>query len=242
MKLRIWIFLGATLLALQPTLATAEKSKQQPSGSAIILPVEFESFLLTAGGSRELNPEWTATGTAMLQDAVDQLAGERYEIVDMPALTDQDRAILAEHRALHDVAVLNAISMIKNAGLKHKASNFDYSIGPGLSFLKARTGAEKLVIYSGTQEKFSGGRKAMMFLGVVAGAATGVGVIPTLGGSSAILSEVDLATGNITWVNYMAPTSKGDVREEIPAKNTIYYLYDDYPGGRLMKAELPASK
>ncbi len=204
---------------------------------AIVMPVDLEMFLLTAGGTRELQPEWTEIGTDNLQQAFDDASAKTFEPVSLPELTEEEQAILDEHMALFEVAVANSVTMITTAKMKHKIDNYDYTVGPGMAWLADRAGAEKLVMFSAVQEKSSGGRIAMMILGAAVGGTTGVYVSPGIGSSYGTVGIMDLKTGNIEWANYRTPV-KGDMRKEKSATSTVGDLMLAFPKGRLMRSTI----
>lgn len=218
-------------LAVAATVPAVAQTK------AVVMPVDLEMYLLTAGGTREFQPEWTETGTTNVQDAFNKASAAMFDPVSLPELTGEEQAILEEHMALFDVAIANSVTMITTAKLKHKIDNYDYTLGPGLAWLADKSGADKLVMFSAVQEKSSGGRVAMMILGAAVAGATGVYVAPGIGSSYGTAGIVDLVTGNIEWANYRTPV-KGDLRKETSANSTVDDLMQAFPKGRLMRSAI----
>src|SRR5215213_3329402 len=74
----------------------------------------------------------------------------------------------------------------------------------------------------------SAAKKALDVLTVIAGAAVGVGVVPTGGIQVGFASLVDLRTGNIVWFN-RAIDGMGDLREETEDSPAADQLLKDIP-------------
>lgn len=225
------------LLALCSVAVLCVSTHAADQTRAVVMPVDFEMYLLTAGGTREFQPEWSETGKAYTQAAVDEASAALFEPVALPELTEEEQAILDEHMALFEVAIANSVTMITIAKLRHKIDNYDYTVGPGLAWLADKSGADKLVMFSAVQEKSSGGRVAMMILGAAVAGATGVYVAPGIGSSYGTVGIVDLKTGNIEWANYRTPV-KGDMRKEESATSTVNDLMKAFPKGRLMRTTI----
>ena len=195
----------------------------------LLMPANFRMYELTAGGVSELVPEWTQRARDNLLDAVSLNAAEREgaNVIQLPELDDDERAIVEEHVALFEANVYSAVQMVLGSGLDKNYDDFEFTVGPGLGFLGERYGAEKALLVSGQQSKSSGGRKAMM----VFAAATGVAVISA--SSGVLVGEIDLASGDVTWINYAVPITSGDMRSRSDAERTVRQLMAPYPGGRL---------
>ena len=111
-----------------------------------------------------------------------------------------------------------AHEVITNGGAawQHKASRFDYTLGDGLAFLTARSGADAGLIVIGAQSVASGGRIALSIFSVVTGAFTGLYVPMAGGGTFLTAGIVDLRTGDILGFNFDSKFKAGR---------------DIYPGG-----------
>ncbi len=215
-----------TAKAQESTSSTASPTK------VVLLPVFYEFREWTASGKMDLVPDWTEESKASLTAATESALGKRTDIQFMKLgdLTAEEQATLREHLALFKLIAINSAQLIQVGGpaWKDKRTNFDYSIGPGLAFLKERTGSDHAMIVAGAGVRSSGGRIAMgIFLAVAIGA-----VIPP-GGAIVTTGTVDLATGNIQWFEYSMGT-KGDVRQAEGANNTVNFMLEAYPQSRFL--------
>jgi len=229
----------ATILSaclIVPTIGAAkEKAPPAPSGpplKVLVLPVDFDMLEFTASGMIEPVPKDTTQAEEQLQGATLRVLriSKKFETVDMPTLTEQERELLKEHVALYKLAAFNAGQMLRMGGpaWKAKRNNFDYSIGDGLKFLLDRSGADAAVVVGGFQLSSSGGRVAMALLLAAAGIA-----IP-MGGAQTTAGVVDLNTGNIRWLDERLGT-KGNVREKGGAEQTVRGVIGNYPASTLLK-------
>ena len=169
-----------------------------PTLKVLVMPSEVKIFNITAGGSLDIAADGTAAATAETDTATqrDVPANARLQMVTMPTLSADEQATLKEHLALYKLAASQANQVRALGGDWHEVlENFDYSVGPGLQFLKQRTGADAALVVFGADGESTGGRVAMgIFL-----AALGVGIA---GGSNYLYAGIiDLNTGNIIWLD-----------------------------------------
>jgi hypothetical protein len=216
----------------QPATAQDTASPEAGATKVVLLPVFYEFREWTASGKMDLVPDWTEESKASLTTATESALGKRTDIQFMKLgdLTAEEQATLREHLALFKLIALNSAQLIQLGGpaWKDKKTQFDYSIGPGLAFLKERTGSDHAMIVAGAGVRSSGGRIAMgIFLAVAVGA-----VIPP-GGAIVTTGTVDLETGNIQWFEYSMGT-KGDVRQAEGANNTMNFMLEAYPQSRFL--------
>lgn len=184
--------------------ATAEDRPKQLT----ILPADVEIHRFTAGGAIEEVPEWSEESTKSFQDAIDRHISKRKNLTlqNLPELTEEEKEILEEHIALYGVVGPAAVQF--GSFWKHKQENYDYSIGPGLKFLKDKTGSDTALFINAVDIRSTGGRAALM----IGAAIFGVGI--PMGGSQVYLSVVDLETGDILWnSNAVSPGSFSDVKK-----------------------------
>lgn len=225
------LIVGVILVACIGSPVKAEKTK------VVVLPIDFEMYVLTAAMTREPQPQWVAQGHDFIEAALQRNVAEHFELLAMPSLSAEEEAVLAEHLALYDVAVRNSHSMIHTGGMKHKVDNYDYTLGDGLAWLAEKTAAEKLVMYTAVQERTSGGRKVMTALSLAAVVTTGIYLVPDLGGSYEMVGVIDIASGNIEWANVRRPRLS-DLRDEEGAQESTGALFRDFPNGQLMRANV----
>jgi hypothetical protein len=238
MAFRLSGALCATILSaclVVPAVSAAkEKAPPVPAGpplKVLVLPVDFDMLEFSAAGMIEPVPAETTQAEEQLLTSVHKVLRitKKFQIVDMPALSDAERELLKEHVALYKLSAFNAGQMLRMGGpaWKAKRTNFDYSIGDGLKFLIERSGADAAVVVGGFKVSSSGGRVAMALLLAAAGIA-----IP-LGGAQTTAGVVDLNTGNIRWLDERLGT-KGDVKDRGGADQTVNAVLGQYPASTLL--------
>ena len=82
--------------------------------------------------------------------------------------------------------------------------NFDYTLGPDAATLVEGIGADAFLIVVATDYVETGGRVALIVLGVLASVVAGAPVGPTMSPTSVILALVEARTGSILWFNQVA--------------------------------------
>ncbi len=202
------------------------------------MPIDFTSYVINVAGRAEIDPEQSMLGKQSLYQGLGRIARDHYQLVDLPDLPKAEAGILREHSALYERVAENAIAMIEDSGFRHKKSNFDYSIGPGLQFLKAQTGADKLLFLSAAHERSSSGRTALEIVGAAIFLWSGarLNIVPDRKDSRIVVGEVDLETGAVIWLNFGESSEYGDLRDLEVAKETIYYLFEPYPLSQLIES------
>jgi hypothetical protein len=237
-----WYALVLSACLTVPALGASKEKVPEPMAPPIkvlLLPVDFDVLEMSASGIVEAVPEATQQAEAALTDSAGRVlrATKRFQIVDMPAVSDEEKTLIKEHLALYKLTANNAAQMIRLGGpaWKAKQKNFDYSIGDGLKFLIERSGADTAVVVAGAKVNSSGGRVAMFLLLAAAGVA-----IP-LGGAQATGGLIDLDTGRITWLDDSA-AFKGDLNEKTNADNAMKILLGQYPASKLLGVKAAKKK
>ncbi|HEX9207837.1 MAG TPA: hypothetical protein VF851_06350 [Steroidobacteraceae bacterium] len=142
-------------------------------------------------------PDWTAAARSNLTDALAAaLVGRTgMEIVPLPALTEAEQKVLDAHVSVARLVVFEGSRMGGKAWATRRA-DFDRQLGPGLEWLRERSGADYAVLVAGSQYEQSGG---LVFAQVLAAAA---GVIVSPGGGTNISTAlIDLGAGEVKWFN-----------------------------------------
>jgi hypothetical protein len=219
-----------------PTISAAKPAKERPTPTepplrVLVLPVDFDVLEMSASGIVEPVPAETVQAEEALSTATIRVLKhtKRFQIIDMPVMSDAEKELLKEHMALYKLTAFNAAQMIRLGGSawKSKKKNFDYSIGDGLKFLVERSGADAAVVVAGAQLNSSGGRVAMFILLAAAGVA-----IP-MGGAQGSVGVIDLNTGNIKWLEERTGT-KGDIKDKKGAEQTMMNMVGNYPASTLL--------
>ncbi len=196
----------------------------------LLLPMDVTVAELTAGGQQEEVESWTTEAKEHLELVVrsDNHNLSRYSFVEMPELLGEEQVLVDQHLALLDVVGGNSMTLSRGPGgvqaWAHKTERFDYTIGPGLDFLREKTGADVALMIYGDDLISSGGRKATFILA----AAFGVGI--PMGHAGLVGTLVDLNTGNVLWVNYEVTTTDVTLRRQEDVTNLVTKLFDVYPG------------
>lgn len=233
--------IGAVLLAAVSVMASpalAAMSAVHPALSqnlevrpkkVVLLPPQVFVFELSAGGVPTRMADWEATARDNLIAAATRLARESslFEVAPLPPLAATDLDTLDAHIGLYDRVAQSVFVYGRGdqAAWAHKKNEFDYTVGPGLAFLRAQTGADAALIVLGSDFISSGGRKAAFAAGLLLGIA-----IP-LGQSFITAGVVDLKTGDVQWMSFDASSSM-DSREPADVDSLMRDLYKTWPGPR----------
>lgn len=231
---KLALLLAATLLvsacaapakhSVHQRLSTAQNSPKK----VLLMPADVVVKEISAGGLAEKVDDWTKQAAANVNTGVRRYVEQkgRLQVMPMPTLSAEEQAKLDQHIALYDVVGSDAFLFGKSAdpAWAHKRTQFDYTLGDGLAFLKQKSGADAAIFVTGVDHVSSSGRKAAF----VVGALLGVGI--PLGSSLLHVGVVDLATGDLLWTNYDASYAGKDLREAKDAEAMVFEIFKDYPG------------
>jgi hypothetical protein len=222
--------------ASNPNFTKAEARAALPK-KIVLLPAQVRVSEISAGGVIEKVEAWTDQAKsnidAALRESVAKAGG--FELVAFPSATQlsaEDRQAIDQHLALYGIVALEAWthSRSQDPAWAHKKTNFDYTLGPGLKFLKDQTGADAAMVLICEDYISSGGRKAMMLFATVLAAAAGAVVMPTGAPSFVSGGVVSLDDGNIQWFNYSLEQGSADLRNSADAKRMVSNIMRVYPG------------
>lgn len=194
-----------------------------PPLKVLMLPPDIKIYTISVGNMEEA-PDATAKMTtetdAELRRALS--SSQSFRLVTMPALSPDEQTTLKEHIALYKLVAQNAEKIDEIGGAwKPVLENFDYSLGPGLRFLKQKSGADYALIVFGGDGESTGGNMVATFL---IGGRTGRNFL--------FAGLVDLDTGNIVWLHHDTHDAS-----DFTAKNNMDVYVDDllneYPDGSL---------
>jgi hypothetical protein len=226
----------AQVSAVAPTDATA--APVTAPRKLVLLPVEFVARQMSAGGVVEPVPAWTDKSQQNITQTIDSIIGAdtRFQRVPLPELEPAQQARLREHIELFKVVAVD-VNMVLTSGGKawaDKKTNFDYTLGDGLQFLRERTGADVALIVAGGQTTQSGGN---VFMQLMIAGLTGVAVGG--GGTFLVCGIVNLGDGRIEWFNSLLGTEvfgmkSVDMRSAESAQRTITNLFTPYPSSPLV--------
>ena len=221
---------GYGLWGIAAKAATAEGATfQWTSATKRIVMVEPDVQLmeLDAGGILEPRADWTKAAQGFIDSDIRSHLGKGgAELVN------------ADNASAHEVQLAKLHGVVGQAILTHlytsplrlpnKGTALDWTLGPGTSEMRDHYGADYALFVFVRDSYSSAGRRAVQVLGVLAGAALGVAVVPAGGVQIGFASLVDLRTGNIVWFNRLISGS-GDLRTEKPAQATVDALIKDMP-------------
>lgn len=209
------------------TASDASGAPVRVHGSVVLIEPDIELYEVAAGGMSEPRPEWTqAARRAYPQAARDLLAAHGatlvHDFVPPPALLHDDRV---HQLLLLHAAVANSILLHSKPGndLATKHGQFDWTLGPGVSVLRDRTGADYALFTYIRDSYTGGGRAAMRVVGALL-------LSGDIGGGEQVglASLVDLRTGQVVWFNLLV-AENGDLRSADGARATVASLLKRIP-------------
>ena len=229
------ILLAASVLA---TPALAAMSAVNPAltqnlaahpKKIVLLPPQLFVYELSAGGVPTRMTDWEITARDNIVSAATRLSREAglFELVPAPDLEPQLADQLEAHIGLYDRVAQSVFVYGRGdqAAWAHKKNEFDYTVGPGLAFLRERTGADAALIVLGSDFISSGGRRAAFIAGLA------LGIVMPLGQSFITAGIVDLTTGDVLWMSFDSSLSM-DSRTPADVDSLMRDLYQTWPGPR----------
>jgi hypothetical protein len=216
----------AAMSAVNPALLQNPETRPK---KVVLLPPQVFVFELSAGGVPTRMADWEATARDNLTTAATGRARESglFELVALPPLAPADLDPLEAHIGLYD-RVAQSVFVYgrgEQAAWAHKKNEFDYTVGPGLAFLREATGADAALIVLGSDFISSGGRKAAFIVGLA------LGVVMPLGQSFMTAGIVDLKTGDVQWMSFDTSSSM-DSRNPADVDGLMRALYQTWPRAR----------
>ena len=214
---------GCATTTQQASITQLDSAGEQ--ARIVLMPLDVQLFLLTAGGVNEPQAEWTESAKQNMQSALKTFEGGRsLQFVNYvrPDESSLDASLLYELEKLHG-AVGQAILFHKyQVALPTKKNVFDWTLGPEVRLIKERTNADyALFLY--IRDSYSSAGRVFVQL---AAAMLGVGM--TGGQQLGFASLVDLKSGNVVWFNYLL-SGTGDLRTPDPALKTVNNLLKNLP-------------
>lgn len=226
---RSLLLLGALLLAAcaqtrhhRADGVTAQAALGRGADVLIVEP-DIELSELLGSGVQQPRADWTTAARGHVDAAIaDELerrgAGlTHYRPPQDPELAQRQRQAILLHEA---VGTSILIHRHFGVALPHKGKAFDWTLGPGV---RALDPAARYALFVFVRDSYaSGGRKAMMAVGLL----LGVGV--SLGQQIGFASLVDLDDGRVVWFNLLS-SQTGDLRDAEGAKASVMKLLDGVP-------------
>jgi hypothetical protein len=220
---------SVVLLGACQTGATSFGSAKLSGARTIVLmPVDIELGELQAGGMVEPKADWTDNGRVYLMHAIDGMVngGPTKLVIANPELVlDDPTSIEAQLIDLHG-AVGGSITYHNpkgGMGLPSKGETFDWTLGPDVTILRQRYGADYALFVRVRDQYTSAGRVAAT---VIAAAIFRTHLAKAT--QSGFASLVDLSTGNVLWFNALSRET-GDLRHQKGADDTATVLLTNFP-------------
>ena len=194
----------------------------------VILPINIDVMEVTAGGVKEEVPEWSTKAANNIYNSLSSLIKNDASLkqVKLPKLSSKMSAGVDEHMALYNLVVNTA----SNTDLEHKVRRFDYSIGPGLTALRKKTGADAAVMVYGRDHISTGGRITQSVLSKIPIVNIFTGQDVSMGDSFVHVGIIDLKTGDLLWMNSEYRDDTTDLRDFDDADDMIKTTFEWYPG------------
>ncbi len=220
------------------TATGANGQKITITGSIVVVEPDIELSLLTAGGLQEPNKEWSDAARRLYPAEVRHLLAGRKpaQAPDFLVPKDLDPASRMGQILRLNQAVALSIGQYSQPGsaLATKKDpvtgkpQMDWTLGLGVAELRTATGADYALFTYIRDSYASGGRTALRFLGMLAGAAMGSYLDIGGGMQIGVATLVDLRTGQVVWFNLMARQS-GDLRSEEGTRATVGQMLKGLP-------------
>jgi hypothetical protein len=189
---------------------------------------DIKIYEFTAGGIRELRDDWCLKGRQNVQwafmDCLNDKSLKMKPILKDKASEEEMEDIYALYRAVSASIFLHTYGDFK---FPEKQKNFDYSIGSIENILKKHE-VDTLIIISGYDEIATSGRKALTVAGMVAGAVTGVMIVPRAGITALTVALID-PSGAILWHNAKASQGGHDLRNAESANALVKDILSSFP-------------
>lgn len=216
----------ATESAVHPALSQNPAARPK---KVVLLPPQVFVYELSAGGVPTRKADWEATARDHLTTAASRLARETgiFELVPAPPLSAAERDQLEAHIGLYERVAQSVFLYGRGTqdAWAHKRQAFDYTLGPGLAFLRDKTGSEAALIVLGTDFISSPGRRAAFVAGLA------LGVVLPLGQAFMTAGVIDLATGDVQWMSFDSSASL-DSREAGDVDALVRAFYQTWPAPR----------
>ena len=216
----------AAMSAINPALSQHLDTRPK---KIVLLPPQVFVYELSAGGVPTRMADWEATARDNLSAAATRLAHDLnlFELTPVPPLEAASLDQLEAHIGLYDRVAWSVFvyGRGEQAAWAHKKNEFDYTVGPGLAFLREQTGADAAMIVLGSNFISSGGRKAAFVAGLL------LGVVMPLGQSFMTAGIVDLKTGDVQWMSFDSSNSM-DSRNSSDVDGLMRAFFKTYPGPR----------
>lgn len=189
-----------------------------------ILPIKVEISELNAGGTTEEVPEWSAEGKKIVKQCLYEHCKSKLgiEIVPLDGLSEENKQLLNQYRALYEVVVRNQ-NYIQHIPAWDHLKGGVAGLGNGMAGFKEQLGADAILFVSGYDFHSTAGRKTAM---VIYAALTGA-VMP-MGYCVLNTGLVELDTGNIVWTHTNG-NPQYSLKNEVQVNELIVKSFSNFP-------------
>jgi len=214
----------AALSAIHPAIVQHPDARPR---KVVLLPPQVFVYELSAGGVPTRMADWEAAARDNVSAAALRVAHESglFEVIPAPALAGEARERLEAHIGLYERVAQSVFSFGRGTqgAWAHKQQEFDYTLGPGLAFLRDETGADAALIVLGADFISSAGRRAAFIAGLA------LGVVMPLGQAFMTAGVVDLETGDVQWMGFDSSASL-DSRQADDMASLLRDFFRTWPG------------
>lgn len=204
-----------------------------PEKAVTVMPIDIKFYKLTAGGVAEQMDEWDRHSDELFKKEIiarlDPSPKIKINILDENNVTPDFKKFLDEENGLYRAISQSIISHTYFAGntFPLKLKSFDYTFGPDLCGINSFCPTDTILFFSGSRTFWTGGRVFLAAFGILAGAATGVTVIPAGIPDWVAVSLVDAKTGNVLWFRFIGGPDQqiGDLRNAKVVADTVNFLF-----------------
>ncbi len=228
-----FVLLAGCVMATTQTASQIDRLETVGENARILLmPPDIKHYLITAGGVREPNREWTEAARQNFSIAAQEYAariGTDLVTIDSAMdLGDEEERYRRLHSAVGITLQQNHFGTmpLPSKKLPNNEQRFDWSLGPGVSEIGDKYDADYLLFVFYRAHQSSGGRIALALLASIASGGGGFDPGDYQGGFASL---VDLKTGDVVWFNTLA--GGGVMRDPNGARTAVEGLFTDMPTG-----------
>ena len=214
-----------TLQGCATQMATAKhhQSAAKLPSNFVYIPVDVKVSKFGVGSLTEM-PDQSAQAREMVSREIKKYISENLDSIplELREISGEDHELVSEYTGLYDITAGAAIqSQTAGAGWQHKQKKFDYTLGPGVSFIKEYTDSNTALFVVGQNYISTGGRKLTAFF------AAALGVVVPLGHSFLHVGFVDLDSGKILWTNSVFSQTL-NLRDQQNVESIVKTLFQSY--------------
>jgi len=197
------------------------------TSNVLLMPVDVELSVLTAGGELEPRADWTESAKNYMNQAfIDLQRSRNSRLISYQTPEDEDplNTQLAEIERLHGVVGQSILLHEYIQGYKLPSKEeFNWTLGPKVQALKEENENADYALFVFVRDSYSSsGRVAMQIAAAILGVSLQGGI------QVGFASLVDLNSGEIVWFNRMF-SGTGDLRTQESATETVAYLLKGLP-------------